>query len=104
MEAETPAPLEPATSALRLAAPTAALPGFAYFGKTPFSVVDRIENQNQLQDNFTYTHGSHTLRAGIDLRLGSGGNAEEIIFTTESTESTEEFISVSTPCSPCAPW
>jgi len=44
------------------------IPGFAYFGKTPFSVVDRIENQNQLQDNFTYTHGSHTLRAGIDLR------------------------------------
>ena len=33
------------------------IPGFAYFGKTPFSVVDRIENQNQLQDNFTYTRG-----------------------------------------------
>ena len=33
------------------------IPGFAYFGKTPFSVVNRIEDQNQLQDNFTYTHG-----------------------------------------------
>ncbi len=44
------------------------IPGFAYFGKTPFSVVDRIENQNQLQDNFTLTHGNHTFKTGIDLR------------------------------------
>ena len=44
------------------------IPGFAYFGKTPFSVVDRIEDQTQLQDNFTYTIGSHTLKTGIDLR------------------------------------
>jgi outer membrane receptor protein involved in Fe transport len=44
------------------------IPGFAYFGKTPFSVVNRIEDQNQLQDNFTYTHGTHTLKTGIDLR------------------------------------
>lgn len=44
------------------------IPGFAYFGKTPFSVVDRIEDQTQLQDNFTYTRGSHTLSTGIDLR------------------------------------
>ena len=44
------------------------IPGFAYFGKTPFSVVDRIENQNQLQDNFTITHGNHTFKMGVDLR------------------------------------
>ncbi len=44
------------------------IPGYAYFGKTPFSVVDRIEDQNQLQDNFTYTRGSHTFKTGIDLR------------------------------------
>jgi len=44
------------------------IPGFAYFGKTPFSVVDRIENQNQLQDNFTYTRGRHTFKFGVDLR------------------------------------
>jgi outer membrane receptor protein involved in Fe transport len=44
------------------------IPGFAYFGKTPFSVVDRIEDQTQLQDNFTYTLGGHTLKTGIDLR------------------------------------
>jgi outer membrane receptor protein involved in Fe transport len=44
------------------------IPGFAYFGKTPFSVVDRIEDQSQIQDNFTYTRGSHTAKVGIDLR------------------------------------
>ncbi|MDQ2834273.1 MAG: TonB-dependent receptor [Acidobacteriota bacterium] len=44
------------------------IPGFAYFGKTPFSVVDRVEDQNQLQDNFTYTRGNHTFKTGVDLR------------------------------------
>jgi hypothetical protein len=44
------------------------IPGFAYFGKTPFSVVDRIEDQSQLQDNFTQTLGHHTFKTGIDLR------------------------------------
>ena len=44
------------------------IPGFAYFGKTPFSVVDRIEYQTQLQDNFTYTRGAHIFKIGSDLR------------------------------------
>jgi hypothetical protein len=44
------------------------IPGFAYFGKTPFSVVDRIEDQTQLEDNFTHIHGGHTAKLGIDLR------------------------------------
>ena len=44
------------------------IPGFAYFGKTPFSLVSRIEDQSQLQDNFSYTIGGHTIKTGIDLR------------------------------------
>ena len=44
------------------------IPGFAYFGKTPFSTVDRIEDQNQLQDNFTYSRAGHTAKVGVDLR------------------------------------
>ena len=44
------------------------IPGYAYFGKTPFSTVDRIEDQTQLQNNFTYTRGGHTAKVGIDLR------------------------------------
>jgi hypothetical protein len=44
------------------------IPGFAYFGKTPFSVVDRIEDQTQLQDNLSYTSGGHSAKVGADLR------------------------------------
>ncbi|WP_144312267.1 TonB-dependent receptor [Terriglobus saanensis] len=44
------------------------IPGFAYFGKTPFTVEDRIEDQYQLQDYFTLTRGTHTFKAGIDVR------------------------------------
>ncbi len=44
------------------------IPGFAYFGKTPFSTVDRIEDQTQIQDNITYGRGGHTVKSGIDLR------------------------------------
>ncbi len=44
------------------------IPGFAYFGKTPFSVVSRIEDQSQFQDNFTHIVGGHTAKVGIDLR------------------------------------
>jgi hypothetical protein len=44
------------------------IPGFAYFGKTPFSVVNTIQDQSQLQDNFTYTLERHTIKMGVDLR------------------------------------
>ena len=44
------------------------IPGFAYFGKTPYSVVDRVEDQTQMQDNYTITYGKHTFKTGIDLR------------------------------------
>ncbi len=44
------------------------IPGFAYFGKTPFSVVDRVEDETQFQDNYTHVSGGHTAKVGIDLR------------------------------------
>jgi hypothetical protein len=44
------------------------IPGFAYSGKTPFSIVDRIETVGQIQDNFTAILGRHTIKTGIDLR------------------------------------
>ena len=44
------------------------IPGFAYFGKTPFSDVNRVEDQSQFQDNFTYTVKGHTLKTGVDVR------------------------------------
>ena len=48
--------------------PAVNIPGFAYFGKTPFSVVDRIEDQTQFADNFSHTIGGHNFKTGIDLR------------------------------------
>jgi hypothetical protein len=48
--------------------PAIDMPGYAFFGKTPFSVVDRIEKQFQLQNNFSVTAGRHTIKAGVDLR------------------------------------
>jgi len=47
------------------------IPGFAYFGKTPFSDVNRVEDQSQFQDNFTYLTGGHTVKFGVDLRYVS---------------------------------
>ncbi len=44
------------------------IPGFAYFGKTPFSDENRVEDQSQFQDNFTYTVGAHTIKTGVDVR------------------------------------
>ncbi len=44
------------------------IPGFAYFGKTPFADLKRVEDQSQFQDNFTYTLGGHTLKFGVDVR------------------------------------
>ena len=44
------------------------IPGFAYFGKTPYSVIDRIEKQVQLQDNYTIVRGGHSFKFGVDGR------------------------------------
>jgi len=44
------------------------IPGFAYFGKTPFSVVDRVEDQTQLQDIYSHIIRGHSTKFGVDLR------------------------------------
>jgi hypothetical protein len=45
------------------------IPGFAFFGREPFSTVDRIERRNQWTDNFTWIKGRHTLKFGGDANL-----------------------------------
>ncbi len=45
------------------------LTGFAFFGREPFSTVDRIERRTQGTDNVTYTRGHHTLKFGADFNL-----------------------------------
>jgi hypothetical protein len=43
--------------------------GFAFFGREPFSSVDRIERRNQWTDNLTWVHGRHTFKFGGDTNL-----------------------------------
>jgi Carboxypeptidase regulatory-like domain/TonB dependent receptor len=43
------------------------IPGFAFFGREPFSTVDRIERRYQWTDNASKYIGNHTFKAGIDI-------------------------------------
>jgi len=45
------------------------IPGIAYFGREPYSPVDRIERRFQFSDNGTITHGRHTFKVGADANL-----------------------------------
>ena len=42
------------------------IPGFAFFGREPFSFVNRTEERYQLTDNFSWAVGTHSLKFGID--------------------------------------
>ncbi len=43
------------------------IPGYAFFGREPFSYVRRTEIRNQWTDNFTLTKGTHTIKFGADV-------------------------------------
>ncbi|MCL4522337.1 MAG: TonB-dependent receptor, partial [Acidobacteria bacterium] len=43
--------------------------GFAFFGREPFSTVDRIERRWQWTDNMTWTKGRHSIKFGGDVNL-----------------------------------
>jgi Carboxypeptidase regulatory-like domain/TonB dependent receptor-like, beta-barrel len=45
------------------------IPGFGYFGREPFSPVDRIERRSEFSDNVSITHGRHTFKFGVDANL-----------------------------------
>jgi hypothetical protein len=45
------------------------IPGYAYFGREPYSTVDRIERRWQFSDNGTITHGRHTFKVGVDFNF-----------------------------------
>jgi hypothetical protein len=42
------------------------IPGFAFFGREPFSFVDRTEQRYQLTDNFSLAVGTHSTKFGVD--------------------------------------
>jgi hypothetical protein len=45
------------------------IPGFAYFGREPYSTVDRIERRFQFTDNVTLVRGNHTFKIGGDVNV-----------------------------------
>ncbi|OLB83640.1 MAG: hypothetical protein AUI17_08105 [Acidobacteriales bacterium 13_2_20CM_2_55_5] len=42
------------------------IPGFAFFGREPFSFVQRTEQRYQLTDNFSWSKGTHNIKFGVD--------------------------------------
>ena len=45
------------------------IPGYAYFGREPYSTVDRIERRFEFTDNGTVTIGRHTIKVGADINI-----------------------------------
>jgi hypothetical protein len=43
------------------------IPGFAFFGREPYSYIDRTEQRYQFTDNFSWTRGRHDTKFGVDL-------------------------------------
>src|SRR5207237_4579422 len=42
------------------------IPGFAFFGREPFSFVNRTEQRHEATDNFSISKGTHNIKFGVD--------------------------------------
>jgi len=47
--------------------PAVNIPGFAYFGREPYSYIQRTEQRYQFTDNFSWTIGAHDTKFGVDF-------------------------------------
>ncbi len=47
--------------------PAVNIPGFAYFGREPYSYIQRVEQRYQFTDNFSWTLGHHDTKFGVDF-------------------------------------
>jgi len=45
------------------------IPGYAYFGREPFSTLDFLERRYEAADDMTWVHGHHTIRFGVDANF-----------------------------------
>jgi hypothetical protein len=56
------------------------IPGVAYFGREPYSTVDRIERRNEFTDTVAKIWGNHTFKFGADVNLIQLRSAKAQIF------------------------
>jgi len=56
------------------------IPGTAYFGREPYSPVDRIERRFEFTDNVTVIHGTHTFKMGADVNVLQLRSSKQQIF------------------------
>ena len=47
--------------------PAVNIPGYAYFGREPYSYIQRTEQRYQFTDNFSWTIGHHDTKFGADF-------------------------------------
>lgn len=47
--------------------PAVNIPGFGFFGREPYSYIQRIEKRYQFTDNFSWTLGKHATKFGVDI-------------------------------------
>ncbi len=47
--------------------PAVNIPGYAYFGREPYSYIQRTEQRYQVTDNFSWTMGTHETKFGVDF-------------------------------------
>jgi hypothetical protein len=47
--------------------PAVNIPGYAYFGREPYSYIQRVEQRYQFTDNFSWTMGHHNTKFGADF-------------------------------------
>src|SRR5580700_941339 len=47
--------------------PAVNIPGFAYFGREPYSYIQRTEQRYQFTNNFSWTMGRHDTKFGLEL-------------------------------------
>ncbi|HTS34983.1 MAG TPA: TonB-dependent receptor [Candidatus Solibacter sp.] len=47
--------------------PAVNIPGFAYFGREPYSYIQRVEHRYQFTDNFSWSRGRNNMKFGADI-------------------------------------